>query len=104
MVFPIHPLSVLGLDVCYFNENSLNCTSGLVLLCFFTSSNKNLSLYLILPPFRHLREIFDFSRLVSLFSHSAKSVFRQQLLSKAIQNERSQYKKNETRNRNGINP
>ena len=35
----------------------------------------------------------DFSRLVSLFSHSAKSDFEHQLLSKAIQNEQSQYKK-----------
>ena len=32
-----------------------------------------------------------FSRLISLFSHSAKSVFRQQLSRKAIQNEQSQY-------------
>ena len=43
--------------------------------------------------FNILREIFDFSRLVSLFSHSAKSDFEHQLLSKAIQNEQSQYKK-----------
>ena len=35
MVFPIHSLSVLGLVFCLFDENSLNCTSGLVLLCFF---------------------------------------------------------------------
>ena len=42
--------------------------------------------------FNILREIFDFSRLVSLFSHSAKSDFEHQLLSKAIQNEQSQYK------------
>ena len=41
-----------------------------------------------------LHEIFfDFSRLVSLFSHSAKSDFEHQLLSKAIQNEQSQHKK-----------
>ena len=42
-----------------------------------------------------LREIFffDFSRLVSLFCHSDQSPFKQQLLSKAIQNEESQYKK-----------
>ena len=40
-----------------------------------------------------LSAIFDFSRLVSLFSHSAKSEFEHQLLSKAIQNEQSQYKK-----------
>ena len=37
--------------------------------------------------------LFDFSRLVSLFSHSAQSAFRQQLLSKEIQNELSQYQK-----------
>ena len=37
MVFPIHSLSVLGLVVCKVNENSLNCTSGLVLLCFISS-------------------------------------------------------------------
>ena len=40
-----------------------------------------------------LREIFDFSRLVSLFSHSAKSDFEHQLLSKANQNELSRFKK-----------
>ena len=33
------------------------------------------------------------SRLVSLFSHFAKSEFKHQLLSKAIQNEQSQNKK-----------
>ena len=31
--------------------------------------------------------------LVSLFSHSARSEFEHQMLSKAIQNEQSQYKK-----------
>ena len=36
---------------------------------------------------------FDFCRLVSFFSHSAKSEFEHQLLSKAIQNEQNQYKK-----------
>ena len=41
----------------------------------------------------NLPGMFDFSRLVSLFSHSAKSYFEHQLLSKAIQNEQSQYKK-----------
>ena len=55
---------------------------------------KNVSLYLILPLFQHFAWcLFDFSRLVSLFSHSAKSDFEHQLLSKAIQNEQSQYKK-----------
>ena len=44
--------------------------------------------------FNILGEIFfDFSRLVSLFSHSAKSEFEHQLLSKAIQIEQSQNKK-----------
>ena len=33
MVFPVHS-SILGLVFCFVNENSLNCTSGLVLLCF----------------------------------------------------------------------
>ena len=37
--------------------------------------------------FNILREIFDFSRLVSLSSHSAKSDFEHQLLGKAVQNE-----------------
>ena len=51
------------------------------------------------------REIFDFFRLVLLFSHSAQSPFKQQLLSKAIQNnDESQYKKIKVRNRNGMNP
>ena len=36
--------------------------------------------------------LFDFARLVSLFPHSAKSVFERHLLSKAIQNEQSQIK------------
>ena len=52
------------------------------------------SVYLILPLFQDFAwNLFDFSRLVSLFSHSAKSEFEHQLLSKAIQNEQSQYKK-----------
>ena len=50
--------------------------------------------FTILPLFRHFAgNLFDFSRLVSLFSHSAKSEFEHQLLSKAIQNEQSRYKK-----------
>ena len=40
MVFPIHSKSVLGLVFCLVNENSLNCTSGLVLLCLFISSSR----------------------------------------------------------------
>ena len=35
MVFPIHSLSILGLLFGLANENSLNCRSGLVLLCFY---------------------------------------------------------------------
>ena len=55
---------------------------------------KNVSLYLILPLFQHFAwNLFDFSRLVSLFSHYAKSDFEHELLSKAIQNEQSPYKK-----------
>ena len=46
--------------------------------CFvvFTSSKKNLSLYLSSQLVQHFAwNLFDFARLVSLFSHSAKSVF-----------------------------
>ena len=149
MVFPIHLLSVLGLVFCLVNEISLNCTSGLVLLCFFNSLYLLITFFVLhksrfsrLSPnpiqkvssiqklvvdlsilliaalifsagyysapifyfvelffalpfcrlFDILREIFlDFSRLFSLFSHSAQCAFKQQLLSKAIQNEESQY-------------
>ena len=50
--------------------------------------------FTILPLFQHFAwNLFDFSRLVSLFCHSAKSEFEHQLLTKAIQNEQSQYKK-----------
>ena len=50
--------------------------------------------FTFLPLFQHFAwNLFDFSRLVSLFSHSVKSEFEHQLLSKAIQNEQSQYKK-----------
>ena len=38
MIFPIH--FVPGLIFCLVNENSLNCISGLVLLCFFISSSR----------------------------------------------------------------
>ena len=62
---------------------------------FFTSSNKKKRF--ALPNFAAFStfcvNFFDFSRLVSLFSHSAKSDFEYQLLSKAIQNEQSRYKK-----------
>ena len=61
---------------------------------FYFVEQKNVSLYLILPLFQHFAwNLFDFSRIVSLFSHSAKSDFEHQLLSKVIQNEQSQYKK-----------
>ena len=61
---------------------------------FFTSSNKKMFLFTsFCRLFNILREIFRLSRLVSLFSHSAKSDFEHQLLNKAIQNEQSQYKK-----------
>ena len=59
---------------------------------FFTLSNF-FSLY-HLSLFQHFAgNLFDLSRLVSLFSHSAKSEFEYQLLSKAIKNEQSQNKK-----------
>ena len=46
--------------------------------------------------FRHFAwNLSDFSRLVSLFCNSAQSPFKQQLLGKAMQNEESQYKKNQ---------
>ena len=65
----------------------------IALLFFFLRRIKNVSLYLILPLFQHFAwYLFDISRLVSLFSHS-ESDFEHQLLSKAIQNEQSQYKK-----------
>ena len=61
---------------------------------FFTSSNKKVFRFTSFCRFFNiLRDTFDFSRLVSLFSPSAKSDFEHQLLSKAIQNEQSQYKK-----------
>ena len=56
----------------------------------FTSSNKKC---FALPHFAAFSTFcvksFDLSRLVSLFSHSGKSDFEHQLLSKAIQNEQS---------------
>ena len=101
--FP-NSLIVLGLVFCLVNNNSLSCTSGLVLLCFFTSSNKNFSLHLSSQLVQHFAwNLFDFSGLVWLFSHSTQSAFRQQLLSKSIQNEASVLK-NEISNGNGMNP
>ena len=61
---------------------------------FLLRRTKNVLLYFILPLFQHFAsKLYDFSRLVCLFSHSAKSDFEHQLISKAIQNEQSQYKK-----------
>ena len=61
---------------------------------FYFVEYKMFRFNLILPLFQHFAwNLFDFSRLVSLFSHSAKSDLEHQLLSKAIQNEQSQYKK-----------
>ena len=61
---------------------------------FFFLLRQTFFRFTILPLFRHFAwNLFDFSRLVSLFSHSAKSEFEHQLLSKAIQNEQSRYKK-----------
>ena len=38
MIFPIHASFILGPGLCLVNENYLNCTSGLELLCFFIST------------------------------------------------------------------
>ena len=66
------------------------------ILFFFTSSNFFFALP-ILPLFRHLAwNLFNFSRLASLFCLSAQSPFKQLLPSKAILNEESQYKKNQS--------
>ena len=64
--------------------------SSYVFFCFL--EQKNVLLYLILPLFQHFAwNLLDFSKLVSLFSFSAKIYFEQQLLSKPIQNEKIQY-------------
>ena len=74
-------------------EYSLNHTSGLVLLCFFLLRRTFLFRFTLFCRFFDiLREIF----LTSLGSHSAQSAFKQQLFCKAIQNEESQYKKNQS--------
>ena len=68
--------------------------SRLLLRSYFFLLRQTFFRFTILPLFRHFAwNLFDFSRLVSLFSHSAKSEFEHQLLSKAIQNEQSRYKK-----------
>ena len=59
---------------------------------FSLTSSNFFSLYPFCRFFDILREIFYFSRLVLLFCHSAQSPLKQHLLSKAIQNEQSQYK------------
>ena len=46
MVFPIHSESVIGLVFCLVNENSLICTSGLFMLCFFRSLYFLISFYI----------------------------------------------------------
>ena len=64
------------------------------LSCYVFLLRQTFFRFTILPLFRHFAwNLFDFSRLVSLFSYSAKSEFEHQLLSKAIQNEQSRYKK-----------
>ena len=77
------------------NGFSLGVVSGILpAMFFYFVEQKNVSLYLILPLFQHFTwNLFDFSRLVSFFSHYAKSDFEHELLSKAIQIEQSQYKK-----------
>ena len=68
--------------------------SRLLLRSYFFLLRQTFFRFTILPLFRHFaRNLFDFSRLVSLFSHCAKSEFEHHLLSKAIQNEQSRYKK-----------
>ena len=62
MAFPNHSKSVLGLLVCLVNENSLNCASGLVLLCFFVSSSDALFSFYICSHSK--AEKFNFSELL----------------------------------------
>ena len=64
------------------------------LSCYVFLLRRTFFRFTILPFFQNFAwNLFEFSRLVSFFSHSAKSEFEHQLLSKAIQNEQSQYKK-----------
>ena len=65
MVFPIHSYSVLGLVFCLVNENFLNCTSGLVLLCFFISSSR-----FLLRPY----DVTTASNLLFLFIRSCNFI------------------------------
>ena len=77
----------------FFNSRP-HLLSRLLLRSYFFLLRQTFFRFTILPLFRHFAwNLFDFSRLVSLFSHSAKSEFEHQLLSKAIQNEQSRYKK-----------
>ena len=83
-----YSFSVWSLNILWIVRQDLSC------YVFHLVEQKNVSLYLILPLFQHFAwNLFYFSRLVPLFSHSAKSDFEQQLLSKAVQNGQSQYKK-----------
>ena len=95
MVLAIRSKSIIGLV--------LAASAGYYSAPFLLRRIKIFSLYLSSQLVQHFARSFEFSMLVSLFSHSAKSVFRQQLLSKAIHNEQSQYQKIKS-NRNGINP
>ena len=61
---------------------------------FFTSSNKKMFRFTSFCGFYNiLRGVFLTSLGLFLSSHSAKSDFEHQFLSKTIQNEQSQYKK-----------
>ena len=80
-------------DISWFINSRPRLLSRLLLRSyfFFTSSNF-FSLYHFAAYSAFCVKSFFFSRLVSLFSHSAKSEFEHQLLSKAIQIEQSQNK------------
>ena len=80
--------------VSYCGQFSNSSQFRISLTVFFTSSNKHLFRFTSFCRFFDImREIFDFSRLVLLISHSTQRAFKQQLLSNAIKNEQSQYKK-----------
>ena len=78
------------MDFLFFIAASDSQAAILVLLFFYFVV---LTIFLILVHslFNISREIFDFSRLVSLFAHSAQSAFRQQLRIKAMQKEESHF-------------
>ena len=105
MVFPIHSVcswsNFLSSQWKFFELSVRNCAA----MFFFTSSNKNFFRFTSFCCFlKHFAwNLFDFSRLVYLFSHSAKSDFEHQLLSKSIQNDQSQFKKLKSE-LNGIKP